>query len=80
LFAEAVRHQRDNKLNDAARARNLSSLCYAKRTPPPALADHFRAMFADAGWSMSDLGKCDAVEAKYPNIFDNMYQFWVQKS
>jgi SAM-dependent methyltransferase len=43
-------------------------------------AQQFRAMFADAGWSMSDLGKWDAVEAKYPNIFGNMYQFWVQKS
>ncbi len=42
-------------------------------------AQQFRAMFADAGWSMSDLGKWDAVEAKYPNIFGNMYQFWVQK-
>ena len=29
---------------------------------------------------MSDLGKWDAVEAKYPNTFGNMYQFWVQKS
>jgi SAM-dependent methyltransferase/tetratricopeptide (TPR) repeat protein len=41
-------------------------------------AQQFRAMFADAGWSMSDLGKWDAVEAKYPNTFGNMYQFWVQ--
>ena len=42
-------------------------------------AQQFRAMFSDAGWSMSDLGKWDAVEAKYPNTFGNMYQFWVQK-
>jgi SAM-dependent methyltransferase len=42
-------------------------------------AQQFRAMFADAGWSMSDLGKWDAVEAKFPNTFGNMYQFWVQK-
>lgn len=43
-------------------------------------AQQFRAMFADAGWSMSDLSKWGAVEAKYPNTFGNMYQFWVQKS
>ena len=43
-------------------------------------AQQFRTMFADAGWSMSDLSKWDAVEAKYPNTFSNMYQFWVQKS
>jgi 2-polyprenyl-3-methyl-5-hydroxy-6-metoxy-1,4-benzoquinol methylase len=40
----------------------------------------YRAMFTDAGWSMSDLAKWDLVEAKYPNTFANMYQFWVQKS
>ncbi|HEY1475979.1 MAG TPA: methyltransferase domain-containing protein [Pseudolabrys sp.] len=45
-----------------------------------AAAREFRAMFTDAGWSMSDLGKWDLVETKYPNTFGNMYQFWVQKS
>jgi 2-polyprenyl-3-methyl-5-hydroxy-6-metoxy-1,4-benzoquinol methylase len=43
-------------------------------------AQGLRAVFADAGWSMSDLGKWDAVEAKYPNTFGSMYQFWVQKT
>ena len=43
-------------------------------------AKEFRTMFADAGWSMSDLAKWDAVERKYPNTFVNMYTFWVQKN
>lgn len=40
----------------------------------------FRAMFADAGWSMSDLAKWDTVERQFTNTFANMYLFWVQKS
>jgi hypothetical protein len=36
-------------------------------------------MFADAGWSMSDLAKWDIVERKYPDTFMSMYMFWVQK-
>jgi 2-polyprenyl-3-methyl-5-hydroxy-6-metoxy-1,4-benzoquinol methylase len=43
-------------------------------------AQGLRALFADAGWSMSDLGKWDVVEAKFPNTFGSMYQFWVQKT
>ena len=43
-------------------------------------AKAFRAMFADAGWSMSDLAKWDIVERKYPDTFMSMYMFWVQKS
>jgi len=42
-------------------------------------AEQFRAMFAESGWSMSDLSKWDAVEQKYPYTFVNMYMFWVQK-
>ncbi|HSP50746.1 MAG TPA: methyltransferase domain-containing protein [Pseudolabrys sp.] len=42
-------------------------------------AKAFRAMFADAGWSMSDLAKWDIVERKYPDTFMSMYIFWVQK-
>jgi 2-polyprenyl-3-methyl-5-hydroxy-6-metoxy-1,4-benzoquinol methylase/tetratricopeptide (TPR) repeat protein len=42
-------------------------------------AKAFRAMFADAGWSMSDLAKWDIVERKYPDTFMSMYMFWVQK-
>ncbi len=38
-----------------------------------------RAMFADNGWSMSDLDKWHAVETRYPNTFSNMYQLWLQK-
>jgi 2-polyprenyl-3-methyl-5-hydroxy-6-metoxy-1,4-benzoquinol methylase len=44
------------------------------------MAKAFRAMFADAGWSMSDLAKWDIVERKNPNTFASMYIFWVQKS
>lgn len=44
----------------------------------PLLQD-MRALFANTGWSMSDLDKWDAVETKYPDTFSNMYQFWVQK-
>jgi hypothetical protein len=36
-------------------------------------------MFAEAGWSMSDLTKWEIVERKNPNIFASMYIFWVQK-
>jgi 2-polyprenyl-3-methyl-5-hydroxy-6-metoxy-1,4-benzoquinol methylase/tetratricopeptide (TPR) repeat protein len=44
-----------------------------------AAAREFYALFSDAGWSMSDLGKWHALELKYPNTFADMYQFWVQK-
>jgi 2-polyprenyl-3-methyl-5-hydroxy-6-metoxy-1,4-benzoquinol methylase len=43
------------------------------------VAKAFRAMFAEAGWSMSDLTKWEIVERKNPNIFASMYIFWVQK-
>jgi 2-polyprenyl-3-methyl-5-hydroxy-6-metoxy-1,4-benzoquinol methylase len=45
-----------------------------------AAAQNFRALFSANGWSMSDLGKWDAIETQYPNTFSTMYQFWVQKS
>ena len=45
-----------------------------------ATAQEFRALFSANGWSMADLNKWDAVERQYPNTFDNMYMFWVQKS
>lgn len=38
-----------------------------------------RALFADAGWSMSDLDRWHAVETKYPDTFSGMYQLWTQK-
>jgi 2-polyprenyl-3-methyl-5-hydroxy-6-metoxy-1,4-benzoquinol methylase len=43
------------------------------------VAKAFRAMFAEAGWSMSDLTKWEIVERKNPNTFASMYIFWVQK-
>ena len=43
------------------------------------VAKAFRAMFADAGWSMSDLAKWDIIERNNPNTFASMYIFWVQK-
>jgi 2-polyprenyl-3-methyl-5-hydroxy-6-metoxy-1,4-benzoquinol methylase len=43
------------------------------------VAKAFRAMFAEVGWSMSDLTKWEIVERKNPNIFASMYIFWVQK-
>jgi SAM-dependent methyltransferase len=45
----------------------------------PAL-QHFRALFAANGWSMTDLDKWHAIETQYPNTFSGMYQLWVQKS
>jgi len=40
----------------------------------------YRALFADAGWSMSDLDRWHAVETKYPDTFSGMYQLWLQKN
>src|SRR5450759_11060 len=40
----------------------------------------YRALFADAGWSMSDLDHWHAVETKYPGTFSAMYQLWLQKN
>ena len=38
------------------------------------------ALFADNGWSMSDLGKWHLAESRFPNIFSGMYQLWAQKT
>lgn len=43
-----------------------------------AKAQRFRAMFADKGWSTSDLDKWQAVESEEPDTFSGMYQLWVQ--
>jgi len=40
----------------------------------------YRDLFAQAGWSMSDLDRWHAVETKYPDTFVGMYQFWLQKN
>jgi len=44
----------------------------------PAL-QQYRKLFAEAGWSMSDLDRWHAVETKYPDTFSGMYQLWLQK-
>ncbi len=40
---------------------------------------HHRAVFARHGWSLTDLARWDAYERDNPDIFANMYVFWVQK-
>jgi len=40
---------------------------------------HHRAVFARNGWSLTDLARWDAYERDNPDIFANMYVFWVQK-
>ncbi len=40
---------------------------------------HHRAVFASHGWSLTDLDRWDAYERDNPDIFGNMYVFWVQK-
>ncbi len=44
-----------------------------------AILQKCRALFANAGWSMSDLDRWHEVETEYPDTFSGMYQFWVQK-
>jgi SAM-dependent methyltransferase len=43
------------------------------------LLQRYRSEFGAAGWSLSDLERWQAFEAKYPDTFSGMYQFWVQK-
>ncbi len=40
----------------------------------------YRKLFADNGWSMTDLDRWHAVETEYPDTFSSMYQLWAQKS
>lgn len=44
-----------------------------------AVHQHHRAVFQKNGWSLSDLARWDAYERDNPDIFANMYVFWVQK-
>lgn len=44
-----------------------------------AVHQHHRAVFARNGWSLTDLARWDAYERDNPDIFANMYVFWVQK-
>ena len=46
----------------------------------PASLQRYRALFAQNGWSMTDLDRWHAVETEYPDTFAGMYQLWVQKS
>ena len=44
-----------------------------------AVHQHHRAVFSKNGWSLTDLARWDAYERDNPDIFANMYVFWVQK-
>ena len=39
----------------------------------------YRDLFAQNGWSLSDLDRWHALETEYPDTFAAMYQFWLQK-
>jgi len=41
---------------------------------------HYRATFAQRGWSTSDLDRWHEVETQAPETFSGMYNFWVQKT
>jgi len=45
---------------------------------PQTLAQ-YGALFAQSGWSLTDLDRWHALEMQYPDTFSAMYQFWVQK-
>lgn len=40
----------------------------------------YRGLFAQQGWSITNLDRWHEVETKYPDTFSGMYQFWVQKA
>jgi len=44
-----------------------------------ALHQHHRGEFQRRGWPLTDLARWDAYERDNPDIFANMYVFWVQK-
>ena len=44
-----------------------------------ALHQQHRAEFQRRGWSLTDLARWDAYELDNPDVFANMYVFWVQK-
>ena len=44
-----------------------------------ALHQHHRAEFQRRGWPLTDLARWDEYERANPDIFANMYVFWVQK-
>lgn len=47
---------------------------------PPAAHEHYRSVFAGAGWSTADLDRWHAYESENPATFAGMYHFWVQKN
>ena len=44
-----------------------------------ATSQKYRALFTNAGWSMTDLDRWHALETNYPDTFSSMYQLWAQK-
>lgn len=42
--------------------------------------NHYRNLFARAGWSFSDLDRWDAFERQHPDVFIAMYNFWIQRN
>ncbi len=46
----------------------------------PATLQRYRALFANADWSMGDLDRWHAVESEYPDTFAGMYNLWIQKT
>lgn len=46
---------------------------------PAAAQRHYRALFAQNGWPIGDLGRWHEVETKFPDTFAGMYHFWIQK-
>ena len=45
----------------------------------PAMA-RYRSLFAEQGWSLTDLERWHEIETRYSDTFSGMYQFWVQKA
>ncbi len=45
----------------------------------PAMLAHCREVFANSGWSMTDLNRWNEFEQRHPRTFATMYQFWVQR-
>lgn len=41
--------------------------------------ERLRTLFAQSGWSITDLDRWHALETAEPNLFAGMYQFWAQR-
>jgi SAM-dependent methyltransferase len=44
------------------------------------ILQRYRDEFSALGWSLTDLDRWQELEAKHPDTFSGMYQFWVQKT